>query len=64
MKKALLVRRSLPVKILGDGDLTKKFSVTAHAFSGSAKSKIEKAGGSVTLLPGRPVQVKGQGAKK
>ena len=64
MKKALLVRRSLPVKILGDGDLTKKFSVTAHAFSASAKAKIEKAGGSVTLLPGRPVQVKGQGAKK
>ena len=33
------------IKILGDGELKKKLTVSAHAFSGSAKSKIEKAGG-------------------
>ncbi|MGB9874359.1 MAG: uL15 family ribosomal protein, partial [Hydrogenobacter sp.] len=40
-----LVRKGLPVKILGDGEITKKFTVKAHAFSSSAKEKIEKAGG-------------------
>lgn len=34
------------IKILGDGELTKKLTVTAHAFSASAKEAIEKAGGS------------------
>ena len=33
------------VKILGDGELTKKLTVIAHAFSASAKSKIEAKGG-------------------
>ena len=36
-----------PIKILGDGDFTKKMNVSANAFSASAKEKIEKAGGSV-----------------
>ena len=39
-----------PVKILGTGELTKALSVEAHAFSKSAKEKIEAAGGSVTVL--------------
>lgn len=41
------------VKVLGDGSLTRKLSVTAHAFSVSARAAIEKAGGSVALLPQR-----------
>jgi large subunit ribosomal protein L15 len=44
------VRRPLPVKILGDGDITKKFSIQANAFSASAKAKIEKAGGTIALV--------------
>ena len=40
-----LVSGSSPVKILGDGELTKSFTVIAHAFSASATSKIETAGG-------------------
>ena len=41
-----LVRSALkPVKILGDGKLKSKLSVTATAFSNSAKEKIEEAGG-------------------
>jgi len=39
-----------PVKILGTGDVTKALAVEAHAFSKSAKEKIEAAGGSVTVL--------------
>jgi large subunit ribosomal protein L15 len=38
------------VKILGQGDLSKKLTVTAHAFSATAREKIEGAGGSVTAL--------------
>ena len=38
------------VKILGQGELTKKLSVTAHRFSASAKEKIEAAGGTATAL--------------
>ena len=48
----------IDVKILGQGELTKKLSVTAHAFSASAREKIEQAGGSVTLLRGEPAPKK------
>lgn len=34
-----------PVKVLGDGDLTRALQVTAKKFSGSARAKIEAAGG-------------------
>ena len=43
------------VKILGDGELTKAFKISGCAISGSAKEKIEKAGGSVVALPSRVV---------
>jgi large subunit ribosomal protein L15 len=46
----MVPRRSRSVKILGEGDLTKKFVVKASAFSASAKEKIEKAGGTVELV--------------
>jgi large subunit ribosomal protein L15 len=42
--------RSDGVKILGDGELTKKLTVTAHAFSASAKAKIEAKGGTCELI--------------
>ena len=42
------VRPKQPVKVLGNGDIDVKVNVTADKFSGSAKSKIEAAGGSVT----------------
>ena len=38
------------IKILGDGELKKKIKVVAHAFSASAKSKIEAGGGSCEVL--------------
>ena len=44
------VRKGRPVKVLGQGDITVKVQVTANKFSASAKTKIEAAGGSVTIL--------------
>ena len=38
------------IKVLGNGDLKKKLTVTAHAFSKSAVEKIEKAGGKAVLV--------------
>ena len=46
LAKAGLIRSGeKTVKILGDGELTRAIKVTAARFSGSAKAKIEKAGG-------------------
>ncbi len=44
------VRDSLPVKVLGNGDIAVKVSVTAHGFSSSAIDKIAAAGGSTKVL--------------
>jgi large subunit ribosomal protein L15 len=49
-KSGLIKQLTVPVKILGNGDIGKKVNVTAHAVSKSAKEKIEKSGGAVTLL--------------
>jgi large subunit ribosomal protein L15 len=38
------------VKILGDGELTKKLTVSAHAFSASARAKIEAKGGACEVV--------------
>ena len=50
VEKGVLKNTKTDVKILGNGDLTKKLAVTAHAVSASAREKIEAAGGSITLL--------------
>ena len=42
---------SLPLKVLGEGELTKKLTVTAAKFSASARQKIEAAGGTVNERP-------------
>jgi large subunit ribosomal protein L15 len=43
------------IKILGDGDLTRRLTVSAHAFSASAKSKIEAKGGTCEVIaPAKP----------
>ena len=44
------VRKGHPVKVLGQGDISVKVSVSANAFSASAKQKIEAAGGTTTLV--------------
>jgi len=45
-----LAKRRHPVKVLGRGEISKKLTVRAHAFSASAKEKIEKAGGTAEVL--------------
>jgi len=51
LKAAGLIRSvSKPVKVLGVGEIAKALTVSAHAFSGSARTKIEGAGGSVTVI--------------
>jgi len=49
-KKGLL-KGTDPVKVLGNGDFSKKLSFKVTAISASAKEKIEKAGGDITLNP-------------
>jgi large subunit ribosomal protein L15 len=49
-EKGLATRKATPVKILGQGELSKALTVHAHAFSKTAREKIEAAGGSVQLL--------------
>ena len=44
------VRAGEPVKVLGNGDAPSGLRVTAHAFSATAKEKIEAAGGTTTTL--------------
>ena len=49
-EKGLATRNGIPVKVLGDGELTKKLTVRAHGFSKSAREKIEAAGGTCELI--------------
>ena len=50
------------IKILGDGDLKKKLSVSAHAFSASARQKIEAKGGTCEVIgPKKAEPAKAQG---
>jgi large subunit ribosomal protein L15 len=63
-KKNLAKGRFDVLKVLGDGDLTKKVKISAHRFSKSALEKIEKAGGEAITLPGKtPVAEKAKAAK-
>jgi large subunit ribosomal protein L15 len=50
----LLKNTKIDVKILGNGDLAKALTVTAHGFSKTAREKIEKAGGTIVWLRGEP----------
>ncbi|MDP6960261.1 MAG: 50S ribosomal protein L15, partial [Dehalococcoidia bacterium] len=43
-------KKNTNIKILGNGKLTKKLNVTAHAFSKTAQQKIEDAGGTATVI--------------
>jgi len=49
-ERGLISSLRLPVKVLGDGELSAALVVRADAFSGSARRKIEEAGGSAHLL--------------
>lgn len=55
--------RKLLLKVLGEGELGKKLTIKAGAFSTSAKEKLESAGCSITVIPGRKKWVKPSVAK-
>jgi large subunit ribosomal protein L15 len=62
---ARLIRDTqLPLKVLGEGELTKKFTVTATKFSASARKKIEAAGGTCTEAVRKPSKTKVEGESK
>ncbi len=46
----LIRKKNVPLKVLGEGELTKALEVNAHAFSKSAVQKIEAAGGKAVRL--------------
>ena len=50
LKEKGLAKRKDPVKILARGDISKKLTVRAHAFSAAAREKIEAAGGSCEVI--------------
>ena len=49
-EQGLIGTMALPVKILGTGDVEGAYQISAHAFSGAAREKIEAAGGTVTVV--------------
>jgi large subunit ribosomal protein L15 len=49
-ERGLATRRDVPVKILAKGELTRALTVHAHAFSATARERIEAAGGSCQLI--------------
>jgi large subunit ribosomal protein L15 len=48
--------RAAGIKILGDGELTKKLTISAHAFSDSARAKIEAKGGSCEVIGAKKIE--------
>jgi large subunit ribosomal protein L15 len=64
VEQGLLKNTKVDVKILGDGEISKKLTIRVHAISASARGKIEQAGGTVDLLrqtkpKKRPAQKRG-----
>jgi large subunit ribosomal protein L15 len=48
--KGIIPKLVETIKILGEGELTKKLTIKAHRASATAKEKVEKAGGSIELV--------------
>jgi large subunit ribosomal protein L15 len=63
VEKGLIKNTRADVKVLGNGELTKKLSVTAHGFSASAREKIGAAGGTATALK-EPADPRGSKKKR
>ena len=49
-QNGIIRKKNALVKVLGTGEITKALNITAHAFSASAKTKIEAAGGKAVLI--------------
>lgn len=64
VEKGVIKNTRTDVKLLGDGELKKKLTVRVHAISGSAREKVEAAGGTVALLKEPKVKKKQKPAAK
>lgn len=49
-ERGLIKKKNIPVKILGEGELNRQVEISAHAFSQSAREKIEAAQGRISVL--------------
>lgn len=63
-RAGLVPKKAKVVKILGNGDISKKLEVHAHRFSKSAQAKIEAAGGSVVVVSPKKQTASDEGAKQ
>jgi ribosomal protein L18E len=63
VEKGLLKNTKTDVKLLGNGDLKKKLTVRVHGISATARAKVEKAGGTVSLLKEPKVKKRKKHAK-
>ncbi|MBA3430066.1 MAG: uL15 family ribosomal protein, partial [Actinobacteria bacterium] len=50
----LVHKRDTLIKVLGKGEIERSVTITAHAFSSTARSKIEAAGGTVHVIDATP----------
>jgi large subunit ribosomal protein L15 len=48
--EGIISKKNVPLKVLGDGEFKQKIEIRAHKFSKTAKEKIEKNGGKVTII--------------
>jgi len=49
-ERRLIRKKNIPVKVLGNGELNRQIEISAHAFSQSARDKIEAAKGRISVL--------------
>ncbi|MFB0516788.1 MAG: 50S ribosomal protein L15 [Candidatus Neomarinimicrobiota bacterium] len=49
-ERGIIKRKDIPVKVLGDGELSGAVEVAAHQFSRTAREKVEKSGGKIVVL--------------
>ncbi|MFH1783960.1 MAG: 50S ribosomal protein L15 [bacterium] len=59
IEKKLIRKSTLPIKVLGEGDVGKALKIKVHAFSKSAQEKVTKAGGTIEVIEkGKPEEKK------
>jgi ribosomal protein L18E len=63
VEKGLLKNTKTDVKLLGNGELKKKLTIRVHGISATAREKVEKAGGTISLLKEPKVKKKKKHAK-
>ena len=60
-QRGMVPKKATIIKLLGNGDLSKKLTIKLHRASKSAIEKVEKAGGKLELLPAKPEKKTAEG---